>query len=180
MATLADCKPVRTKKAAGETPMVESRPFIEMVIAPFAAMGDALFWGGLRPLAAVMAVFVAMTGSLSASLDFLALFALPRLAMSILGFILSYRQEVGIVATLQRLRLADCAVACKRLLMLALGGVAAVCGHKITAGTGVEPFWAVLSLGWLVLAVVLLRRGVPLLALVWGTILIYWLAIAAV
>ena len=40
-------------------PALKIDDFKEMVAAPYAAIGDALFWGGLRPLAAGVALFFA-------------------------------------------------------------------------------------------------------------------------
>ena len=48
----------------GEDPAIDIEEFKVMVAAPYAAIGDALFWGGLRPLAAGIALFFAVKGIL--------------------------------------------------------------------------------------------------------------------
>ena len=67
-------------RVANQPQQVAIGDFKEMVAAPYAAIGDALFWGGLRPLAAGIALFFAAKGILWAPLVFLLLYnAVPFL-----------------------------------------------------------------------------------------------------
>jgi mannose PTS system EIID component len=129
--------------------------FKRMIMAPYAAMGDALFWGGIRPLAAGVALFFAAKGSLWAPIAFLLLFNLPHLWFRISGLLRGYANGVAIVATVQRIRLPDLAVRCKEGTVVLLGGLAAYLthltltaeGHSTALGVLVVP--AVLVWGWL-------------------------------
>ena len=73
---------------AGEEISVDPDAYKKMVMAPFAARGDALFWGGVRPLAALVGLLLASQGSLWATVVFLFLFNLPHLFFRGAGLVL--------------------------------------------------------------------------------------------
>jgi len=99
--------------------------FKEMVSAPYAAIGDALFWGGLRPLAAGIALFFAAKGILWAPLVFLLLFNLVPIWFRTVGYVRGYRQGVRSVEFMQRRRLPDWAIHTKETAIVVLGGFSA-------------------------------------------------------
>ena len=76
---------LESRAAAGETGGLGVTEFKSMIMAPYAAIGDALFWGGLRPLVAGVALFVAVKGSLWAPVVFLVLFNVPHLWLRCIG-----------------------------------------------------------------------------------------------
>jgi PTS system mannose-specific IID component len=83
---------LETLSIAGVEPAVDAETYKKMVMAPFAAMGDALFWGGVRPLAALVGLLIASQGSLWAPVVFLVLFNLPLVLFRGAGLILGYFQ----------------------------------------------------------------------------------------
>ena len=113
------------QRAAGENLPIPVGDFKEMVAAPYAAIGDALFWGGLRPLAAGIALFFAAKGILWAPLIFLLLYNAVPFWFRTIGYVRGYRQGVRSVEFLQRRRLPDWAIHTKEAAVVVLGGFSA-------------------------------------------------------
>lgn len=129
--------------------------FRDMVMAPFAAIGDALFWAGLRPLAAIVALFFAFKGSLWAPLVFLLLFNLPHLWFRLGGVVRGYYSGLRMVEIVQMQRLPDWAIRAKEAAVVLLGGLCAyltlLCLRQegLSAGWGLLFFPMVVLLGWM-------------------------------
>ena len=157
---------LRTSDAAA----LDAREFKRMVMAPYAAMGDALFWGGLRPLAAMLALFLAAKGSLWAPVIFLFLFNLPHLWFRAWGFLGGYVQGMKMVETIQRRHLPDLAIRIKETTIVLAGGLCAYLTFQCLGKEMVPIYWglggvpAVVALGWLA------RRGSSPLLLVMSTV----------
>ena len=140
--------------------------FKEMVAAPYAAVGDALFWGGLRPLAAGVAMLLAAKGLFVAPIVFLLLFNALPLWFRIAGFLSGYELGVRSVEFLQRRKLPDLAIRAKETAVVLLGGVAAFLVFQVFEQEQ-KPLW----LGFLAIPAVLFcgflaRRGISTLLLV--------------
>jgi PTS system mannose-specific IID component len=141
--------------ARGEENALGVQEFKRMTMAPYAAMRDALFWGGIRPLSAGVALFIAAKGSLFAPLVFLLLFNLPHLWFRTSGVLRGYAKGIGVVQAVQRIRLPDLAVRCKEGTVVLLGGLTAYLTHLTLLAEGRSTVWgllvipAVLVWGWL-------------------------------
>nr|WP_320116390.1 PTS system mannose/fructose/sorbose family transporter subunit IID [uncultured Desulfuromonas sp.] len=142
--------------------------FTEAVMAPFAAAGDAFFWGGLRPLCCALAVTAGSLGYWWSPVLFLVLFNLPVLFVRLIGPWLGYQQGVMVVQLLQRYRIADVALVLKRLAVVVLGGVAAVLCHQtgplVPCGAVMVP----VVLAGVIGCTFLLRQGIPLYLVVFA------------
>lgn len=154
------------RRSQGKELPVDIQEFKEMVAAPYAAVGDALFWGGLRPLAAGIALLFAAKGIVLAPLIFLVLFNLLPLWFRIFGFIHGYRTGIRSTEFLQRHRLPDWAIRTKEAAVVLLGGVAA---FLVFQQLQLEELPK--GLGFLVVPLVILlglfaRRGISTLLLV--------------
>jgi mannose/fructose/N-acetylgalactosamine-specific phosphotransferase system component IID len=154
------------ERASGKEAEIGIAEFKEMVAAPYAAVGDALFWGGLRPLAAGIALLLAAKGLVIAPLVFLLLFNAFPLWFRIAGFLSAYELGLQSVEFLQRRKLPDLAIRAKETSVVLLGGVAAFLVFQ-QLGTEQKPLW----LGFLAVPAVLLcgylaRRGISTLLLV--------------
>lgn len=152
------------KRPGAQVEPLDAEEFKGMVMAPYAAMGDALFWGGVRPLAAGVAVFCALRGYWWAPLIFLVLFNLPHLWFRTVGLWRGYRLGLGAVSLLQGRHLPDLAVRCKELTVVVLGALCALLAYVALRGEALPLLWGgaaiplVALLGWLA------RRGLsPLL-----------------
>jgi mannose PTS system EIID component len=113
------------EEGSSDPDYVELKEFRRMVMAPYAAMGDALFWGGLRPIAAGVSLFFAARGSLWAPFVFLAIFNIPHIWMRISGLFRGYVQGLKVVEVIQRRRLPDLAIRLKEGMIVLLGGLCA-------------------------------------------------------
>ncbi|TYO99517.1 PTS system mannose-specific IID component [Geothermobacter ehrlichii] len=144
--------------------------FGNMLMAPYAAMGDALFWGGLRPLAAVMGLFFAVRGSFWGAAVLLVVFNLPAIYFRLVCFYRGYREGGGMVETIQRWRLPDLAIRIKEATVVLLGGLCATWMVSGLEREGAAPAWGLLALpavcvfGWLV------RIGVSPLMIIFSVV----------
>ncbi len=144
--------------------------FGKMLMAPYAAMGDALFWGGLRPLAAVMGLFFVVRGSFWGVAVLLAMFNLPAVYFRLACFYRGYREGAGMVETIQRWRLPDLAIRIKEATVVLLGGFCATWMVSGLERQGAAPVWGLLALpavgifGWLV------RIGVSPLMIIFSVV----------
>jgi len=154
------------ERSQGRAPSVTMKDFKEMVAAPYAAVGDALFWGGLRPLSASIALLLAAKGLVVAPLVFLIIFNALPLWFRIYGFLNGYEQGLQSITFLQRHKLPDLAIRTKETAIVLLGGLAAflVCELFNYQHT---PLWSGLLLLPLILGCgYLARRGFSTLLIV--------------
>lgn len=154
------------RQLAGDTPPMDAAAFRSMVMAPYAAMGDALFWGALRPLAAVVALLLAIQGVLWAPLVLLALFNLPHLACRCAGWLVGYQRELGSVELLQKLRLPDLAIWLKEAAIVLLGILCALLAARGCEHQEIVTFWGLVLLPVILMFAWMARRGVTSFTLV--------------
>jgi len=161
---------LEAEKSRGEQVTIEPSSYPDVVMAPVAAVGDALFWGGLRPLFSVLAVGLAVYGHWWAPVLMLALFNIPAGIFRVAGVWLGYHHGASVVLLIQRWKLADIAVALKRCTVVVAGGLCAALVHQ----TQLDLVWSVVSgaiaLIVLFLTVIFLRKGVPLTVVLIGLI----------
>jgi PTS system mannose-specific IID component len=151
---------------AGETSVVDAETYKEMVMAPFAAMGDALFWGGVRPLAALIGLFLASQGSLWAPVIFLLLFNLPHLLFRAIGLVLGYVQGLRAIETVQKCRLPDLAIRLKESTTVLIGGLCAYLSFKGCEHQGLSVVWGFALLPIVLLFAWLAHKGITSLFLI--------------
>ena len=153
------------KRAAGMDVTFSVEDFKSMIMAPYAAIGDALFWGGVRPLAACTALFFASKGSMLAPFIFLSLFNLPHLMMRFWGFFRGYARGVSVVEVIQRRRLPDVAIRFKEGAVILLGGLCAYLTVDTCRTENVAAGWGLLALPVMFVFVWLSRKGLSTLFL---------------
>lgn len=151
---------------AGEDVAVDPDAYKKMVMAPFAAMGDALFWGGVRPLAALIGLLLASQGSLWAPVVFLILFNLPHLFFRGAGLVLGYVQELRAIETLQKCRLPDLAIRLKESTTILIGVLCAYLSFKGCEHQDISGVWGFVLLPVVLLFAWLSHKGVTSLFLV--------------
>jgi len=154
------------KRQAGETADIDGPAFQKMVMAPYAAMGDALFWGAIRPLAAVVGLLLAIQGLLLAPLVLLAVYNLPHLLCRCGGLLVGFQQGLGSVEVLQRLRLPDVAIRVKEGTVILLGILCALLAERGCEHQEFAAGWGLLLLPVILLFAGLARRGVTSFALI--------------
>jgi PTS system mannose-specific IID component len=154
------------ERAAGKELEIGVSEFKEMVASPYAAVGDALFWGGLRPLAAGIALLLAAKGLVVAPIVFLLLFNALPLWFRIAGFLSAYELGIQSVEFLQRRKLPDLAIRAKEATVVLFGGVAAFMVFQLLDGKQ-KPLWlGLLAVPAVLLCGYLARRGISTLMLV--------------
>ena len=77
----------------------------EALMAPYAAVGDPFFWGGLKPFSAVLGVLLALEGLIVAPLLFFLLYNSVHIWIRVNGFIEGYRDGNGAIGFLGKLGL---------------------------------------------------------------------------
>lgn len=157
---------LETKVANGTPEAVEVEEFKKMVMAPYAAMGDAFFWGGLRPLAACIALFFAAKGSLWAPVVFLVLFNLGHFFYRFYGIFHAYRLGLGVLQVIQRHHLPDLALKAKEATVVILGGLCAYLSTLEFRHDDMTLVWGFLILPVVVFLSWLARKGISVLLLV--------------
>lgn len=151
---------------AGKDTAVDAVTYKNMVMAPFAAMGDALFWGGVRPLAALIGLLIASQGSLWAPVVFLLIFNLPHLLFRGGGLMLGYVQELRAIETVQKCRLPDLAIRLKESTTILIGVLCAYLSFKGCEHQDLSAVWGFVTLPIVLLFAWLAHKGVSSLFLV--------------
>lgn len=123
--------------------------FRQLLMAPCAAMGDAFFWGGVRPFAAVLAMFFALHGSLLAPVILLIIFNVPHLLVRVVGFSKGCDLGEEVVDFLARCRLPDLAIHLKQGTLILLGILCAELTYSTMNVARLPWNW-----GWVVVPVV--------------------------
>jgi len=158
------------RAAAGLNTEKDFNDYRQMVMAPYTAMGDALFWGGLRPLAAGIALLFAVADSSWAPVVFLLVFNFPHLWVRWNGLAQGCRNGFDSIELVQKLRLPDLATRLKEGTIILLGGFCAYLLFVELGKKSLSPAWAfgclpvIYLLGWLS------RKGVSTLVLVWTAV----------
>lgn len=139
--------------------------FKEMVAAPYAAIGDALFWGGLRPLAAGVSLFFAAKGILWAPLVFLLLHNSVPMVFRVGGFVRGYKEGIASVNFIQRRHLPDWAIHTKEAAIVVLGGLSAFLVFQHLQRQELASWLGLLALLPVILVGLLARKGISTLLL---------------
>ncbi len=157
------------KRSRGEQSYLSVEEFKSMIMAPYAAMGDAFFWGAVRPLAAGAALFFAAKGSLWAPVVFLFIFNLPHLGFRIIGFWGGYVLGLRVVEVIQQRCLPDLAIRLKEGTVVLLGGLCAYLAIGCLKTEGLPPEWGLAAIPGVALFGWLARKGVSTLLLIMAT-----------
>ena len=158
-------------KAAGTADQsLEIDDFKEMVAAPYAAIGDALFWGGLRPLAAGVALFFAVKGILWAPLIFVLIYNLVPTWFRTVFFVRGYRQGMRSVEFIQKHRLPDWAIHTKETAVVVLGGLSAFMVFSQLTQHQLPSWLGMLTLFPMVMLSLVARKGLSTLLLTFITV----------
>lgn len=147
-------------------PEVEIDDFKEMVAAPYAAIGDAFFWGGLRPLVAGVALFFAVKGILWAPLIFVLLYNIVPIWIRTVFFSRGYRQGLKSVEFIQRHKLPDLAIHTKEAAVVVLGGLSAFMVFSQLTQNQLPSWLGMLTLIPMVMLGLVARKGFSTLLLV--------------
>ncbi len=117
-------------RATGLNTTADIRGFKASLMAPLGALGDSFFWGSLKPLAAVLAAALIITGSWWAPLLFLAIYNSVHIGLRVGVLFRGYRSGGDAVDLMSRYRFTYGARVFKVISLTVLGGI-----------LGVMPLW---------------------------------------
>ncbi len=146
-----------------------------VLMGPYAAIGDSFFWGALKPFAAIFAVLVALQGFLAAPVIFLLLYTPPHLWIRLRGFLEGYQKGKQGIDFIRILNLPGVAGKLRVVSLIILGILAVLASEPICRSLSLGhdiPF----KLAALVLTVVLfllIRRGVPTPGILYGAFVFF-------
>lgn len=133
------------------------------LMAPLGALGDSFFWGALKPLAAVVAVALLMTGYWWAPLVFLVFYNSWHVGLRAGMLFWGYQSGGDAVALMTRYSLMKTAKRFKLITLTVLGGILGmVPGWRLEFQPMVNGSFLLLALFWLAITtalVVIFRRG---------------------
>lgn len=142
----------------------------------FAAIGDAFFWNGLLPATAVLGLLWAVQGTFWGALVFLLVYNSVHLVVRIGGFWLGYRRGLNLAGAIDRFSLPMQALRL-RFFLSGLLGIFAVYALDVAAPRTWDT-WELILVGVVIgpliyLMTRLLRRRVPVEALIYGIFVIF-------
>lgn len=152
-------------RAAGSAPgaVIDAAGLKAALMAPLGALGDSFFWGALKPLAAVIAVALAMAGAWWAPILFLVLYNLWHVGLRMSVLFWGYHSRGDAMALMERYSFTRMARLFKAISLSVLGGIiATISGWRPELVPELPlpgPVLAVAALTGTVVLVVALRRG---------------------
>lgn len=117
---------------AGKRDVASISSFKQGVMGPYGALGDSLFWGSIKPFAAVVALIMALSGSLWAPIIFLIVFNIPHLWMRVYGLLAGYRLGEDVVLYIKSLDLPGWGRRVRGLTLLLVGVLLALYWWRMT------------------------------------------------
>lgn len=159
--------------AGGDCP--ESDTLKSTLMAPYAAMGDSLFWGSLKPFAASLGVLAALKGFICAPLVLLIVYNPVPVWVRAKGFFEGYRKGKSGIEFIQHLNLPLMAGRVRWMSAVLLGILAfSVSGVGIASpGFGVAE--KILVLGVTLLCCFIIRQGISSLKILYGAFVLFLL-----
>lgn len=162
------------EESGGDPDCPEATRRKEALMAPYAALGDPFFWGGLRPFSSVAGVILALGGLIIAPLFFLLAYNPIHLWIRLKGFTEGYRDGKGGIGFLGRMALPYKTTAFKWGTSFLLALLGAVFVESLFPSADLA--WGLALFGTLALVLVclwLVIRGVSSLAVLYGAALLF-------
>jgi mannose/fructose/N-acetylgalactosamine-specific phosphotransferase system component IID len=114
---------IEEDRASGREGQTDGTVLKNALMAPLGALGDSLFWAGLKPVCALIAVSLLMTGVPWAPLLFLVLYNSGHVWVRAELLVWGYRSSGDVLSLINRYRLTSVARMCKTLSLVVLGGL---------------------------------------------------------
>jgi len=147
----------------------------QSLMGPYAAIGDAFFWGALRPCAGIFAVGLAWMGWILAPLAFIVIYEPMHIWVRSKGFIEGYRQGKQGIEFVRRIDLPRIAGRVRWLSLIVLAGFGAWLlqgGYSTFAGMPrlvlVPVALAIILICWL-----LIKKGVSQIYILYGAAVLF-------
>ena len=111
------------ERAAGCNTTADIQCIKASLMAPLGALGDSFFWGALKPLAAVVATALLITGAWWAPILFLVLFNIGHLGLRTAVLFLGYASRGDAMELMARFRFTKVAKLFKVTSLAVVGGI---------------------------------------------------------
>lgn len=149
-----------------------------VLMGPYAAIGDSFFWGSLKPFAAIFGVLIAMQGFLAAPVIFLFLYNPPHLWVRLKGFIEGYRKGKQGIDFIRMLDMPGIAGKLRSISPVLLGILAAMISETACHSLGSFRYDLPAKLAALIVTIVLfqiIRKGFSTLGILYGMFILFCL-----
>ncbi len=144
------------------------------LMAPYAAVGDPFFWGGLRPFSSVIGVILAIEGLIMAPLLFLLLYNSIHMWIRLRSFIEGYKDRKGGIGFVGSLALPYKTTRLKWVTTFLLALLGAVLVTSSSSQVGLPWGWALgITLPLVLLCSWAVGRGMSPLAMLYGATLFF-------
>ena len=147
----------------------------QSLMGPYAAIGDAFFWGALRPCAGIFAVGLAWMGWILAPLAFIVIYEPMHIWVRSKGFIEGYRQGKQGIEFVRKIDLPRIAGRVRWLSLIVLAGFGAWLlqgGYSTFAGMSrlvvVPAALTIILICWL-----LIKKGVSQIYILYGAAVLF-------
>lgn len=149
------------------------------LMAPYAAMGDSLFWGSLKPFAAAIGVLTALKGLLGAPLILLLIYNSVSLWVRLKGFFEGYKKGKDGIEFLKVLNLPQMSRRVRWMSTALLG----ILAFSVSSPGFIHLEYQVMDrfavLGGVLVCYWILRQGVSSLMILYGAFVLFIIASAA-
>ncbi|MGV8081026.1 MAG: PTS system mannose/fructose/sorbose family transporter subunit IID [Syntrophales bacterium] len=166
---------VRIEETGGDAAGPDSSALKESLMGPYAALGDPLFWGGLRPLSSAAGVLLFALGMTAAPWCLLVLYNTPSLWIRWRGFREGYRRGRWAFEFFQTLDLTRWTALARWVGLAALALLGAVLAEISLHREGM-PAWPagyLSALAFMLAIFWFIRRGVPRLWIPYGMFVLF-------
>lgn len=149
-----------------------------VLMGPYAAIGDSFFWGALKPFAAIFGVLMAVQGFLLAPVLFLFLYSPPHIWVRLKGFIEGYRKGKQGIDFIRMLDMPGIAGKLRSISLVLLGFLAAMISETMCRSFVSIRYDVLSKLAALIVTVVLflvVKKGFSTLGILYGMFILFCL-----
>ena len=147
-----------------------------VLMGPYAAIGDSFFWGALKPFAAICGVLMAVQGFLWAPLLFFFLYTPAHLWVRIKGFLAGYRRGKQGIDFIRMLDMPGIAGKLRIISPVLLGILAAMISETMCRSFASLRYDVLAKLAVLIVTIVLfrvIRKGLSTLGILYGMFVLF-------
>lgn len=166
---------VRIEETGGSSAGPDAIALKESLMGPYAALGDPLFWGGLRPLSSVSGVLLVALGIMAAPWCLLGLYNVPSLWIRWKGFQEGYKRGRWAFEFFQTLDLTRWTAWIRWVVLAVLAMLGAILAKASLHHEGMFslPAGYVSVLAFLLAVFWFMRRGVPRFWIPYGMFVLF-------
>ncbi len=160
--------------SGGDCPLADQLK--KTLMAPYAAMGDSLFWGSLKPFASAMGVLTAMKGFLLAPLVLLFIFNPVPFWVRIRGFFEGYRRGKEGIEFLKIVNLPQMSIRLRWMSTALIGILAFSVSSFNLLPLELRIVEKITALALIFLCYWMLKRGISSLRILYGAFVLFIIA----